>query len=183
MTEKLSKQQREQLKQYVKESIIFRLTAYEALEYIEEKLGVSISRRYYFYVKRYLEVDAQRWIIKNFETRGVYLRHFHEQVDVVKFLQKNMWEIYHNEKTKDNDRIDAINVLTKLEEDLVTMYNTLLPRVYAYEQHLEVEEQGRQQLLHRFDNKINFTEEEKRAMEDKEKMRVEAAKRSKEYKF
>lgn len=62
------------------------------------------------------------------------------------------------------------------------MYNTLLPRVYAYEQHLEVEEQGRQQLLHRFDNKINFTEE-KRAMEDKEKMRVEAAKRSKEYKF
>jgi hypothetical protein len=49
----------------------------------------------------------------------------------------------------------------------------------VYEQQLEVDKQGRQLLLQRFDNQINWTDKERKAFEENERQqRDEAARRS-----
>ena len=148
--------------------IIFSFSVPEALQYIEEKLNVPISRRYYFQVKRLLVEEAERWVIRNFKTKGCYLKFFYNQVDGLKEHQKTMWKLYHDEKISDKDKIDC----------MVNMYHIVLPRVYALEQQLGADEQGRELLLQRFESRITWTDEERKALEDKEKQRIESIFRS-----
>ena len=55
MTEKLTKNRRDQLKQLVVQCVLSRFTTIEALHYIRGKLHVSISERYYYQTKRKIQ--------------------------------------------------------------------------------------------------------------------------------
>lgn len=62
MTEKFSKKRWEELKQLVIQCVLSRFTTIEALQYIRQKLHVSISERYYYQIKTRIATDTNKQI-------------------------------------------------------------------------------------------------------------------------
>jgi hypothetical protein len=94
MTEKLSKNQREQLKHLVIQCVLSRFTTIEALQFIREKLHVSISERYYYQTKRKIAGDTNKQIAYFTKNKDAYLYEFYQRILEIEYLQKKMWGTY-----------------------------------------------------------------------------------------
>ena len=131
MTEKLSKNQREQLKQLVIQCVLSRFTTIEALQFIREKLHVSISERYYYQTKRKIAGDTNKQIAYFTKNKDAYLYEFYQRILEIEYLQKKMWELYDN-NDKPESQVDCIKELRQLTMTLVTLYN-ILPGITGFE--------------------------------------------------
>jgi hypothetical protein len=163
MTEKLSKQQREQLKRLVLQCVLSRFTTIEALHYIREKLHNSISRRYYFQIKRKLANNTNKQLAYFTENKDAYLYEFHQCILEIQFLQKKMWELYDNNEKDPKFQLDCIKELRMLTMTLMDRYK-ILPSISGFE--FQYESDNNQSVLLKKDNEINWTGHEKEAFED-----------------
>lgn len=161
MTEKLSKNQREQLKQLVIQCVLSRFTTIEALQFIREKLHVSISERYYYQTKRKIAGDTNKQIAYFTKNKDAYLYEFYQRILEIEYLQKKMWELYDN-NDKPESQVDCIKELRQLTMTLVTLYN-ILPGITGFEFQYD---NNNNTILLRRDNRINWTEEERKAFEE-----------------
>jgi hypothetical protein len=166
MTSKLNRNKREQLKQLVLECVLSRLTTFEALQYIKQKLGVSISRRYYFDCKQRIKEDSNNKLKYFAENRDAYLFEFFERIQEIEYLQKELWEIHDNaEKNKNKDpklQLECLRELRQMTITLTDLYN-VLPSIEGFEFQYE----NNNNILLRKDNRINWTDEERKAFEDR----------------
>jgi hypothetical protein len=163
MTEKLSKQQREQLKRLVLQCVLLRFTTVEALRYISEKLHVSISRRYYFQIKGKIASETNKQLAYFTENKDAYIREFYQRISEIEFLQKKMWELYDNNEKDPEFQLGCIKELRMLTMTLVDLYK-ILPGISGFE--FQYESDNNQSVLLRKDNEINWTEDERKAFED-----------------
>jgi hypothetical protein len=163
MTEKFTKKQREQLKRLVLECVLSRFTTVEALQYINEKLHISISRRYYFLVKRRMTNDTHKQLAHFTKNKDAYLHEFYQRILEIEFLQKKMWELYDNNEKDPEFRLDCIKELRMLTMTLVDLYK-ILPGISGFE--FQYESDNNQSVLLREDNRINWTDAEEEAFDD-----------------
>jgi hypothetical protein len=168
MTQKLNRNQREYLKQLVLESQLSRLSTSEALNFIEQKLGVLISERYYFQCKRMIEDDAKKRLTYFTKTRSAYLHEFYERIHEIEFLQKKHWELHdkHAAAADNNNaklQLDCIKELRLLSVTLADLYN-MLPLITGFE--FESVSRGVGGIILRGNNHINWTEAERKGLDD-----------------
>ena len=163
MTEKLSKQQREQLKRLVLQCILSRLSTIEALQFVREKLHASISRRYYFQIKGKIASETNKQLAYFTENKDAYIREFYQRIPEIEFLQKKMWELYDNNEKDPEFQLGCIKELRMLTMTLVDLYK-ILPGISGFE--FQYESDNNQSVLLRKDNEINWTEDERNAFED-----------------
>jgi hypothetical protein len=163
MTEKFTKRRREELRQLVIQCILSRFTTVEALQYIREKLHVSISRRYYFQVKRKITSDTSKQLQYFTRNKNAYLHEFYQRILEIQFLQKKMWELHDNNEKDPEFRLGCVKELRMLTMTLVDLYK-ILPGISGFE--FQYESGNNQSTLLRKDNQINWTDEERKAFED-----------------
>ena len=164
MTGKLSKSQREDLKQLVIQCVLSRFSIVEALHYIENKLCVSISERYYFQIKKKVASDSNKQIAYFIKNKDGYLHEFYERIREIEYLQQKLWEIHDNAE-KDYDpklQLECIKELRMLTMTLVNLYN-ILPNLTGFE--FQYDNNNNTTLL-RKDNRINWTDTEKKAFDN-----------------
>ena len=163
MTEKLSKQQREQLKRLVLQCVLLRFTTVEALRYISKKLHVSISRRYYFQIKEKIASETDKQLAYFTKNKDAYIHEFYQRILEIEFLQKKMWELYDKNEKDPEFRLDCIKELRMLTMTLVDLYK-ILPGISGFE--FQYESDNNLRVLLRKDNEISWTDEERKAFED-----------------
>lgn len=166
MTSKLNRNKREQLKQLVLECVLSRLSTFESLQYIKQKLGVSISRRYYFECKQKIKEDSNSKLKYFKENRSAYLFEFYERIQEIECMQKKLWELHDNAEKNNNPKfqLECIHELRSLTMILTDLYVTL-PSITGFEFQYENNSNNNNVLL-RKDNRINWTDEERKAFED-----------------
>lgn len=147
--------------QLVIQCILSRFTTVEALHYIREKLHVSISRRYYFHIKAKITNDTTKQLAYFTKNKDVYLHEFYQCILEIEFLQKKMWKLYDNNENDPKFQLDCIKKLRMITTTLVDHYQ-LLPNITGF----EFQYDSNQSILLRKDNKINWTDEERKAFED-----------------
>jgi hypothetical protein len=162
VTEKLSKRQREQLKRLVLQCVLSRFTTVEALQYIREKLHNSISRRYYFQIKRRIASDTNKQLARYTKNKDAYLHEFYQRIVEIEFLHKKMWELYDNNEKDPKFRLECIKELRMLTMTLVDLYK-ILPGITGFEFQYENDNSS---VLLRSDNRINWTDTERQALKD-----------------
>jgi hypothetical protein len=162
MMKKFTKKRREELMQLVIKCVLSRFTTVEALQFIGEKLHVSISRRYYFQIKRKITNDTNKQLVYFIKNKNAYLHEFYQRIVEIEFLKKKMWELYDNNEKDPEFQLDCIKELRKLTITLVDLYQ-ILPSVTGF----EFQYNNNQSILLRKDNNISWTEEETKAFEDK----------------
>jgi hypothetical protein len=152
---------REQLKQLILECVLSRLSTFEALQYIKHKLGVSVSRRYYFESKQRIKEDSNNKLKYFTENRDAYLFEFFERVQEIEYLQKKLWELHDNaEKNKDPKlQLECLHELRQMTMTLTDLY-AVLPSIEGFEFQYE---KNNNNVLLRKDNRINWTDEERKA--------------------
>jgi hypothetical protein len=163
MTSKLDRNKREQLKQLVIECVLSRLTTFEALQYIKQKLGVSISRRYYFDCMQKIKEDNNNKIKYFAANRDAYLFEFFERIKEIEYLERKLWGLHDNaEKNKDPKlQLECLRELRQMTMTLTDLY-TVLPSIEGFEFQYE----NNNNVLLRKDNRISWTDEERKAFQD-----------------
>jgi hypothetical protein len=155
--------------QLVMKCILSRLTTIEALQYIREKLHVSISRRYYFQIKRKIANDTNKQYAFFTKNKNAYLHEFYQRIAEIEFLQKKMWELYDNNEKDPKFRLDCIKELRMLTMTLMDLYQ-ILPNITGF----EFQYDNDQNVILRKDNEINWTDGERKAFEDEANNSTEA---------
>ena len=162
MTEKLSKNQREQLKKLVVQCVLSRFSTIEALHYIKERLHVSISERYYYRVKTQIAEDTNKQIAYFTKNKDAYLYEFYQRILEIEYLEKKMWELFDKNEKDPEFRLGCIKELRMLTMTLVELYN-ILPNITGFEFQYD---NNNGSVLLRKDNRINWTDTERKAFED-----------------
>ncbi len=160
---KFTRVERERLKALVQDTVVYRLTERESLDYIKSRLGKQIGPVYYYRLKKRLESDsnAQDWINRFARTGFIseHMRRYHE----MNLLQDVAFHMLIEEQAKpdgirDPDLILAImDQITKNGKTLTSLQNgtpvlaqvkTLLEGKQQQPQlEIRVEEQERLSLL------------------------------------
>jgi hypothetical protein len=159
MTEKLSKKQRDHLKQLVIQCVLSRFSTIEALHYIKERLHVSISERYFYRVKTQIASDTNQQIAYFTKNKDAYLHEFYQRILEIEYLQKKMWELYDKNENDPEFQLGCIKELRMLTMTLVDLYN-ILPNITGFEFNYN---NNNNTLLLRNDNRVNWTETERKA--------------------
>ena len=160
MTEKFSKKRREELKQLVIQCVLSRFTTFEALQYIRQKLHVSISERYYYQIKTKIATDTNKQIAYYPKNKDAYLHEFYQRILEIEYLQKKLWELYDKNEKDPEFQLGCIKELRHLSMTLVDLYN-ILPGITGFGFQYD-----NGSILLRKDNRINWTEEERKAFEE-----------------
>jgi hypothetical protein len=125
MTEKLSKSERQQLKQLVVDCEIQRLSTSEALSYIKQKLGVTLSDRHFYRVKRQITEEAGDQLDYLSKTKSAYVANYFERIHEGYRYQRKLWKIFHSEKDH-NCQLKCLRNLKEVSVYLAELY-ALLP--------------------------------------------------------
>jgi hypothetical protein len=115
----------EQIRQYVLDCSIRRLTSQETAEYLRQK-GYPVDVRT---VKRYrarIRQSAQSWIANLAKSkRGDYLAQYHERILEIYGLQKKLWEVINDENIGPHNRIEAAAKVLDCSKQLVALFDCL----------------------------------------------------------
>jgi hypothetical protein len=170
------------LKRFIKETILWNYSTVEVLGYIIQKLGVPISERYYFDVKAKI-IEANKEKLRYFEdNKGtIFLDEYMKRIQEIENLQKNMWQLHDKNGNSPKIQINCIHELHQLTMALAGLY-TDLPKVMGLARDLQDEIDNKNAILRR-NNKIEFTESEKEALEEEERRRIWDAEHSRDAKF
>jgi hypothetical protein len=125
MTEKLSKSERQQLIQLVVDCEIQRLSTSEALSYIKQKLGVTLSDRHFYRVKRQITEEAGDQLDYLSKTKSAYVANYFERIHEGYRYQRKLWKIFHSEKDH-NCQLKCLRNLKEVSVYLAELY-ALLP--------------------------------------------------------
>jgi hypothetical protein len=118
----VTRQQAEQITQYVNDCSIWRLTAQETAEYLTTK-GFPIDIRT---VKRYrarIRASASKWVDTLAKSkRADYIATFKERTDEIHAYQRELWLICNNRNTHPRTRVEAIAKLMSCTQFLTDLY-------------------------------------------------------------
>jgi hypothetical protein len=118
----VTRQQAEQITQYVNDCSIWRLTAQETAEYLTTK-GFPIDIRT---VKRYrarIRASASKWIDTLAKSkRADYIATFKERIEEIHAYQRELWLICNNRTTHPRTRVEAIAKLMDCTLKLTDLY-------------------------------------------------------------
>ena len=123
----LKKRQREQLSQLVLDATLRRLSTSEALQYIREKLKVTITDRYYYVVKANIIDSAGNQLKYLQKNRNAFLSNFFERIHENYRYQRELWEMYYEAKAEKDKRfqLDCIDKLREVSVELQRLYDLL----------------------------------------------------------
>lgn len=123
----LRKRQREQLRQLVFDATLRRLSTSEALQYIKDKLRVTITDRYYYVVKKNIVDSAGNQLTYLQKNRNAFLANFFERIHENYRYQRELWEVYHQAKAEKDKRfqLDCIDKLREVSVELQRLYDLL----------------------------------------------------------
>jgi hypothetical protein len=182
MTEKLSKESRDHLKHLVKETILWNYSTAESLHYIDRKLGISISERYYFNVKQKIVEENNNKLQYYEDNKGtIFLDEYMKRIQEIQYYQKNMWQLHVKSENSPKIQLDCMQQLHQLTVTLAGLYADL-PKVMGFSKDLQDEVDSKNAILRR-NNRIEWTEAEKEAFAEVERRRQWDAEHSKEAKF
>jgi hypothetical protein len=111
MTELLSKNKRQYLKQLIIECQLRRFTTAESLVYIRDKLGVAVSERHYFTIRKQVTQESMEEMNYYQDNKSAFANLYFEQINEARKSLKEMWSIYH-----DSDKADWNRQLKCLSE-------------------------------------------------------------------
>src|SRR5918999_3092200 len=130
MTKLLTKPKHEQLRQLVLDATLRRLTTAESLAYIKEKLGVKITDRYFFTVKKNIIDSSGQQLEYLAKNRNLFLSQYFERIAELQKHQREIWSIYEEAKEQGKRKFQLL-CLKQLQEISVTITNlyNLLPEI------------------------------------------------------
>lgn len=131
MTQKLTRNQREHLKQLVLDSQIKRLTATEALQYIHQKLGVLIGVDYFNKIKGDIKKNVRNRIELLQKDRYAYVGEYFKRIDELKSYQKDLQEIIRKNSDKPHIQRDCMSELKELTTSLTSICYSLIYYPYS----------------------------------------------------
>ena len=126
---KLTKSQREKLKQLVTDCVLNRFTTQETIAHIENKLNIKLSERYVRYAKQWLKKDMQKEFNYLRQDRYAYINEYFERVNEIKDLQRQTRMIL-NTSTSAKLRLKCVAELRELTVTLANLYD-LFPAITA----------------------------------------------------
>jgi hypothetical protein len=127
---KLTKTQRDRLKQLVAYSLFNRFTTQETIDYIEKMLKVKLSVRYVQQARQWLKEDMQKEFMTYRQDNFAYTAEYLQRINEIKDLQRNTRILMNKTKT-DNFRLKCISDLHRLTLSLANLYD-LLPAISMY---------------------------------------------------
>jgi hypothetical protein len=132
MTEKLSKESRDHLKHLVKETILWNYSTVEALHYITQKLGVSISERYYFAVKSKITQENKENLEYFEDNKGtIFLEEYMMRIMEIQNYQKDTWRLIRQHENNATFQLKCYKQLRQLTITLAELYVNL-PEVMGF---------------------------------------------------
>jgi len=170
MTEKLSKEKRDYLKRLVKETILWRYTTVEALNYITQKLGVSISERYYFDVKAKVTEENKEKQQYFEDNRGtIFIEEYMMRIMEMENYQRDTWQLIRKHEDNPAFQLQCYRQLHQLTMTLAELYVNL-PDAFGFSKDLQnkIDSRNRNDRLVRRDNKIHFTDSEREGLDSSE---------------
>lgn len=139
MTQKLTRNQRDHLRQLVQESQLKRLTAMEGVQYVNQKLGIPIGVEYYNKIKGDIKKNVGKRIEILQKDRYAYHAKFFERIDELKSYQKDLHEIIKKNSDKPHIQRACMTELRELTISLSNLYllfPDLLPVQFVNDSHI-----------------------------------------------
>jgi hypothetical protein len=123
---KLTLQQKEQLKCYLLDCVIQRLTISEAQQYVTDRLGITISTSHLNHVRTQLKQDSKNELKHMQKDRHGYVNALvFDRVEEVRSYQRKLWQIVNDSSTKPEVKIKALDSLQGTTRLLSNIYEML----------------------------------------------------------
>jgi hypothetical protein len=103
-----------------------RLTTAESLQEIKEKLGVTITPRYFYIVKKNIVDSSGQQLEYLTKNRNAYLAQFFERITEIQRHQRECWQMYEQAKEQGDNKF-RLECLKYLGDISVTLHN-----LYSY---------------------------------------------------
>src|SRR5919108_795236 len=101
MAARLTKTQRQKLKQLIIVAEIHRYTETETVQFIRESLGYEVSRETLYQIKRENKQDAISWLSKMRENKKYsYIAEFKRQIEEFELYKAMLFKLYDNTKSE-----------------------------------------------------------------------------------
>jgi hypothetical protein len=124
---RLTKTQRQKLKQLMIIADMHRYTDSEAIQFIRESLGWEVSRQTLYNIRREQRKDAISWLSKMRSGKYGYIIEFKKQVEEFE-LYKEIWFKLYDSTKSEFIKLKCIEKMAHMTIALVNMYN-LLPQI------------------------------------------------------
>jgi hypothetical protein len=120
------------LKRLIKETILWNYSTVEALRYIIQKLGVSISERYYFDVKAKI-TEANKEKLRYFEdNKGtILIEEYMMRIMEIQNYQRDMWRLIRKHENNPRFQLECYTQLRHLTMTLAELYVNL-PEAFGF---------------------------------------------------
>jgi hypothetical protein len=127
MTEKLSKKQREYLRELVLDAQIRRFTISEALHFIADKLGVPISKTYYFRIKKQIVQDTAEQLHYYEDNKNAFVALYFDRIASGHKIEKELWNTYDEckEEKDHNGQLKSLLYLSQVGQYVNSIYDIL----------------------------------------------------------
>jgi len=104
---------------------IRRFTDKETLEYFRLN-GIEVSLASIKRYRKQVRENAHRWIARLAKSkRSDYIAEYKERIDELYTYQKELWKLYHDEKSKPFVKVAAMRALMESTKQLVEFYDAL----------------------------------------------------------
>ena len=127
MAARLTKSQRQKLKQLILIAEIHRYAEAETMQFIRESLGYEITKPTLYQIKRENKQDAISWLSKMKSGKYGYITEFKRQIEEFE-MYKAMWFKLYDSTKSEFIKLKCIEKMSHMTIALVNMYN-LLPRI------------------------------------------------------
>src|SRR5919197_2751788 len=128
MAARLTKTQRQKLKQLIIVADIHRYTEAETLQFIRESVGYDISRETLYQIKRENKQEAINWLSKmKGNKKYSYIAEFKRQIEEFELYKAMFFHLYDTTKSEFL-KLKCIEKMAHMTIALVNMYN-LLPQI------------------------------------------------------
>jgi tRNA G37 N-methylase Trm5 len=124
LTELLTKSKRQHLKQLIIECQLRRFTPAESLVYIRDKLGVAVSERHYYTIKKQVLSESIEEMNYYQDSKGAFANLYFEQIAEARNSLKEMWNIFYDSDKEDwNRRLKCLLEIREQAAFLNTLYD------------------------------------------------------------
>jgi hypothetical protein len=130
---KLTQVQKQQLKDLVLDATVRRLTNLEMTEYVQNKMGITISQDYLAHVKTSIKKDRKQTFEELRKDRYLFINSiFFDRVEELRYMQKVLHQVIETNEDDGDIQIKAVVQLQSITNQL-SQYHIALPNVAKYE--------------------------------------------------